>query len=235
MKRKGLWILLIILVVGLLGVGAVVISKMNRPKGEKVRTQKIEKGALVATVTCNGKIEAHRKVEISANVPGQVLNIAVREGDKVKKGDFLLQIDRVNLKAQSDSSKAALDALHHDREAGQAAVEQARLDVDRAKVSYDNGLISKSELDRAKTGLDQASASLAATEQRIEQARATFVGARDYLGKTTITAPMDGVVTRLAVEEGEVAVIGTMNNPGTVLATVSDLGEIEAVMEVDET
>jgi HlyD family secretion protein len=206
-----------------------------RDKGKKVRTQKVEKGDLVATVSCNGKIEARRKVDLSANVPGQVVNIAIREGDTVKKGDFLLQIDRTNLKAQSDSSQAALQALLSDRDAARASVGQARLDLDRARVSFESGLIPRSDFDRAKTAVDQAEASMASAENRIDQARAALVGARDNLGKTTIVAPIGGVVTRLAVEEGEVAVIGTMNNPGTVLLTIADLAEIEATMEVDET
>lgn len=220
---------------GLMLLGTTLGASTCRQKGQKVRTEKIERRGLVALVTCNGKIEAHRKVDLSANVPGQVVNIAVREGDAVKKGDFLLQIDRKNLQAQTDSSQAALGALLSDRDAARAGVEQARLDIDRARVSFESALIPRSELDRAKTTFDQAQASLAAYENRIEQARATLAGARDSLGKTTITAPMSGIVTRLAVEEGEVAVIGTMNNPGTVLLTISDLSEIEATMEVDET
>ncbi len=210
-------------------------AKPWQKKGERVRTQKVEKGALVSIVTCNGKIQARRKVDLSANVPGQITNLAVREGDTVKKGDFLLQIDRTSLQAQFDSSRGALDALFHERDAAKSGVEQAKLDLDRLRVSLDSGLVSQSEYDRAKISLDQAQANLEASEKRIEQARAQMAGARDTLGKTTITAPIDGIVTRLAVEEGEVAVIGTMNNPGTVLLTISDLAEIEAVMEVDET
>jgi HlyD family secretion protein len=206
-----------------------------RKKGKTVRTEKIERRGLVAQVTSNGKIEAHKKVDLSANVPGQIVNIAVREGDAVKKGDFLLQIDRTNLQAQTLSSQAALEALLSDRDSARATLTQAKLDVDRAKVSFDAALISRSDLDRARTSLDQAQSSLAAYEKRIEQARAELSGAQDTLGKTKIVTPMSGIVTRLAVEEGEVAVIGTMNNPGTVLLTISDLSEIEATMEVDET
>jgi len=206
-----------------------------RSKGAKVRTETIQKKGLVAVVTSNGRIEAHRKVDLSANVPGQIVNIAVREGDPVAKGDFLLQIDRKNLQAQTDSSSAALDALLSDRDASHANLEQVKLDLERARVSFESSLISRSELDRARTTVDQAQAALAACENRIRQAKAALAGARDSLGKTTILAPMSGVVTRLAVEEGEVAVIGTMNNPGTVLLTISDLAEIEAVMEVHET
>jgi HlyD family secretion protein len=234
MKKK--WVFL---TVGLVIVGGVVIAlAAARPwqkKGPKVRTEKVERGTLVSTVSCNGRIEAHRKVDLSANVPGQVTNLAVREGDTVRKGDFLLQIDRTSLQAQYDSSRGALDALFKERDVARASLEQAQLELDRAKVSLDSGLIAQSDYDRARTSLDSARASLEASDKRIDQARATMAGARDTLGKTTITAPIAGIVTRLAVEEGEVAVIGTMNNPGTVLLTISDLSEIEAVMEVDET
>jgi HlyD family secretion protein len=146
-----------------------------------------------------------------------------------------MQIDRVSLQASADSSKAALQALLSDRDASRAALERTRIEFERSQASFDSAIISRLEYDRARTAHEEAKATLAAVGSRIEQARATFVGARDTLSKTTITAPIDGVVTRLAVEEGEVAVIGTMNNPGTVLMTISDLSVMEAVMEVDET
>ena len=234
MKKKWLFLGTAAVVV-VAGVVVLAAAKPWQKKGAKVRTQKVERGELVSVVTCNGKIQARRKVDLSANVPGQIVNLAVREGDTVTKGDFLLQIDRTNLQAQYDSSRGALDALFQDREAAKAGVEQAKLDLERFRVSLDSGLVSQSDYDRARITVDQAQANLAGTEKRIEQSRAMMAGARDTLGKTTLTAPIGGIVSRLAVEEGEVAVIGTMNNPGTVLLTISDLSEIEAVMQVDET
>jgi len=230
--KKWLLLLVVVLVLGVVAFGA---SRSMSHKGAKVRTQKVERGALMSTVTCNGKVEARRKVDLSANVPGQIVNLAVREGDAVGKNDFLLQIDRKSLQAQLDSSQGALDALFSERDSSKASLEQAKLDLDRARVSYESGLVARSDYDRAKTTIDQATAALSASERRIEQARASLAGAQDTLTKTTIRAPIPGVVTRLAVEEGEVAVIGTMNNPGTVLLTISDLSQIEAVMQVDET
>ena len=190
---------------------------------------------LESRVTCNGKIQAKKKVDLSATMSGQIINLAVREGDKIRKGDFLLQIDRTTLQAQADSTRAALDALLSDREAARANAERARLEYDQTRASHASGIVSDMELTRAKTQYEANKAAHEASESRIAQARASFVGARDTLLKTTITSPMDGVVTRLQVEEGEVAMIGTMNNPGTALMTISDLSIIEAEMEVDET
>ncbi|HEY3175291.1 MAG TPA: efflux RND transporter periplasmic adaptor subunit [Candidatus Polarisedimenticolia bacterium] len=190
---------------------------------------------LRSRVTCNGKIQAKKKVDLSATMSGQIVNLAVREGDRVTKGEFLLQIDRTTLQAQADSTRAALEALLSDRDAARANAERTRLEYEQTKRSYESGIVSELENTRARTQYEAQKATHEAVERRIEQARASFVGARDTLLKTTITSPMDGVITRLQIEEGEVAMIGTMNNPGTALMTISDLSVIEAEMEVDET
>ena len=95
--------------------------------------------------------------------------------------------------------------------------------------------VATADLDQARTALSSAEAMVLASERRVEQARATLDGARDTLKKTTVVAPMDGIVTARRVEEGEVAVIGVLNQPGTVLLTISDMSVVEAEMEVDET
>ncbi|MGK2859149.1 MAG: efflux RND transporter periplasmic adaptor subunit [Thermoanaerobaculia bacterium] len=180
-------------------------------------------------------MEAKRKVDISANVMGQIVNLAVREGDHVKKGDFLLQIDKAQLAASAAGAEAGLKAFFADRDAARAALDNARRNFDRAKANFDQGISPRADFDSAETSLRSAEASLDAAEKRIEQSRAGLAGARDSLSKTTITAPMAGIVTALPVEEGEVAVIGTMNNAGTKLMTISDMSVVESVMEVDET
>jgi HlyD family secretion protein len=196
---------------------------------------KVQRQDLTSKVSANGRIDAKRKVDLSANVMGQVINLAVREGDVVKKDDFLLQIDQKQLAATARSADAALQAVFSDRDAAKAMAIAADQDFQRAQKNFDQKIIPRADLDRAQSSRDSARANVMALEQRISQARENLNAARDTLSKTTMRAPMAGIVTALPVEEGEVAVIGTMNNAGTVLMTIADMSVVEAVMEVDET
>jgi HlyD family secretion protein len=166
---------------------------------------------------------------------GQVVNLAVREGDVVAKGDFLLQIDQTQRRATALSAEESLKALFFDRDAARATAEEAKKNYERAQRSFADQIIPQADVDRTKSAYDSAAANVKGFERRIEQARATFVGASDELSKTKMVSPIDGVITALPIEEGEIAVIGTMNNPGTALMTISDMSVVEAVMEVDET
>jgi len=196
---------------------------------------KVQRQDLTSKVSANGRIDAKRKVDLSANVMGQVVNLAVREGDVVKKDDFLLQIDQKQLAATARSADAALQAVFSDRDASKAMAIAADQDYQRALKNFDQKIIPRADLDRAQSARDSVRANVMALEQRISQARENLNAARDTLSKTTMRAPIGGVVTALPVEEGEVAVIGTMNNAGTVLMTIADMSVVEAVMEVDET
>ena len=217
---------------------AVVLMGSLRSKDRNaphVTTAKVEKVDLVSKVTANGKIQARRKVDLSALVMGQIVNLAVQEGDKVKKGQLLLQIDKAQLAAAAAGSEASLAAMRNDLAAARATADQARFDYERAKQNYDAKILAEADFQKARSALDTARANLAATEERMRQAGAALAGSRDSLSKTTVTSPINGVVTALPIKEGEVTVIGTMNNPGTQLLTVSDMSEVEAVMMVDET
>ena len=217
---------------------AVVLMGSLRSKDRNlphVTTAKVEKVDLVSKVTANGKIQARRKVDLSALVMGQIVNLAVKEGDKVEKGRLLLQIDKAQLAAAAAGSEASLAAMRNDLEAAKSTAEQARIDYERAKRNFDAKILAEADLQKARSALDTARANLAATEERMRQAGAALAGSRDSLSKTTVTAPISGVVTALPIKEGEVTVIGTMNNPGTQLLTISDMSEVEAVMMVDET
>ena len=228
---------IIIAVVAIVLAAAVVFGFASRRNKDvtEVAIAKVERSDLTSNVSANGRIDAKRKVDLSANVMGQIVNLAVREGDAVKKGTFLLQIDQRQLAASAQGAAASLEALFADRDASRANAAEAQRIFERAQKNFGDRIIPLAELDRARTALDAARANVSAIERRIDQARANLAAARDTLSKTTIEAPMDGIVTALPVEEGEVAVIGTMNNPGTILLTIADMSVVEAVMEVDET
>ena len=234
MSRRVKWAIGIAVVV-LLGI-VVWVSVVRRDKNTvRVSTAKVAKADLVSTVSCNGRVRARTKVDISSQVMGQIVTLAVREGDNVKKGDLLLQIDKAQFDATAQAQQAALDALFAQRDSDRAIAEQAERDYEREKKNYEAKISSEQAFQTARLKLDSARANLVATERRIEQARATLAANKDSLKKTTLTSPIDGVVTARPVEQGENAIIGTMNNPGTVLLTVSDMSVVEAEMEVDET
>ncbi len=209
---------------------------MNRgPKPTPVQLATVERSDLQARVTANGRVQAQKKVDMSATIAGQVTRLEVEEGDRVTKGQFLLQIDATNPRAVARSTEASMRALVRELDSSKAQLEQARIDFRRAEENHRAQISSTADLDRARTALTTAEAMVLASERRVEQARATLDGARDTLKKTTVVAPMDGIVTARRVEEGEVAVIGVLNQPGTVLLTISDMSVVEAEMEVDET
>jgi HlyD family secretion protein len=223
---------------GIVVVLAIVVYASIRARDkriEKVTTAKAAKEELVSTVSCNGRIRARVKVDISSQVMGQIVTLAVREGDVVRKGDLLLQIDKAQYDANAQAQQAALDALFAQREADRFTREQAERDWEREKKNFEAHIESEQNLQKARLALDSAVASEKADERRIEQARQTLLANKDSLKKTTLVSPIDGVVTARPVEQGENAIIGTMNNPGTVLLTISDMSIVEAEMEVDET
>jgi HlyD family secretion protein len=223
-------------IVGVVAVVGLTAAIRGRDKNvPRVTTAKVEKLDLVSKVTANGKIQAQRKVDMSALVMGQIVNLAVKEGDHVKKGQLLLQIDRAQLAAQAQGREASLAAMRHDLDAAKATAAQAEFDYQRAKQNFEGHILAEADYQKAKSTLETARASLAATEERMNGTVADLAASRDSLSKTTVTAPLEGVVTALPIKEGEVTVIGTMNNAGTQLMTISDMGSVEAVMMVDET
>jgi HlyD family secretion protein len=205
------------------GVAVVVIGALTafirgRDKDvPRVTTAKVEKIDLVSKVTANGKIQARRKVDLSALVMGQIVNLAVKEGDHVKKGQLLLQIDRAQLAAQAQGREASLAAMRNDLEAARSTAAQARRDYERADQNFKANILAESEMQKARSAWETAQANLAATEQRMNSTMADLAASRDSLSKTTVTSPLEGIVTYLPIKEGEVTVIGTMNNAGTQL------------------
>jgi HlyD family secretion protein len=233
MRRKQVFWLLGIIGLALLLGGWVLLRRGGDTT--PVEVAKVGREDLQAKVTANGKAQAQKRVDVSALIAGQITRLAVNEGDRVKKGQFLLQIDQVNPRALARSNEASMEALRRDLDSARANYEQARADFRRADGNHRAGIIPEADFDKARTVTTAAQAALEAAQRRVDQARAMLEGSQDTLRKTTIVAPIDGVVTARPVEEGEVAVIGVQNSPGTVLLTISDMSVVEAEMEVDET
>jgi HlyD family secretion protein len=220
-------------VVAVLAVGGFLSS---RNKGiTRVITSPVKEQDLVGKVIANGKIQAENKVELSALVQGQIVNLVVQEGDRVKKGDFLLQIDRNRAAAEEASSAAAVKAALADRDSAKATLDQAQRDYDRTASNFKAHITSEADLQKAQATLDSARSTYEGLVNRVDQMRETMNAYRDTLSKTTVRAPIDGIVTTLRIKAGEVSVIGTMNNPGTQLMTISDMSTVLAVLMVDET
>jgi len=228
------------IVIGLVVAGVILVILQGSIAGKdknlpKVTTAKVDKVDLVAKVTANGKIQAHTKVDLSALVMGQIVNLAVKEGDQVKRGQLLLQIDKAQLAAGVAGREASMSAMRNDLQAARATAAQAKADYERAKQNYNAKILAEADYQKAKSTWDTAEANVQATQERLNMSGADLAASRDSLSKTTVLAPIAGVVTALPVKEGEVTVIGTMNNAGTQLLTISDMSEVEAVMMVDET
>ncbi len=247
MSRKN-----ILIVVGVVLVGAAVVVAnlyFRRDKGVAVTTEAIRVRDLEAVVSASGKIQPKRLVNISADTPGRVVNLAVNEGDRIHKGQFLLQIDPKSLRTRVESNSASLRAAEQSLDQMRQAVETARVQLQQAQQNlarqqdlWRQQLTTREALDKATNDLRAAESAVQEREKlvrpqesRIAQEQATLESARYDLSKVRIESPIDGIVSRRNIQEGETAIIGTMNNPGTVLLTLADMSIIQAEVEVDET
>src|SRR6266571_1400976 len=222
-----------VLIVGLVAISA----GARRDRGQEVRFEKVARRDLVAAVTASGKIQPKKKVDISADITGRITKIAVREGDLVKQGQFLLQIDPTIYEANLQAAAATLASSQAATVQAKANQDQAQRALKRTQQLHDENanLVSAEQLEQAQTAFDIAEANLTAAQHQVDQARAAMQSARDNLRKTTLVAPMAGRVTRLPVEEGEVAVPSTFSKDIGLLMTISDLSVIQAKVKVDET
>jgi HlyD family secretion protein len=223
------------LVVLVFGAAGLAIAKGGE-KGTEVRTEAVAPRDLVSVVTASGYIQPKRKVDISADISGRVIELPVVEGQWVNEGDLLLRIDPTTYQAAVRRAEAAVAQAQAQASQARANLLQAQSAAKRAEqLARGDQLISSQELEQARTQVAVTEAQLEAGRFGVAQAQAALSEAREALRKTTIVAPMSGRVTRLNIEQGETAVVGTMNNPGSLLLTVADLSEMEARVKVDET
>ena len=226
----------------LIGGGAVVLIALvgvnlarTRERGTPVEMAKVGRKDLTAVVTASGTIDAKEAVNISATVLGKITRLDVAEGDTVTQGQFMLEIDPTEYASTVRSYEAAVRTSQADLRLSEAQADKATLDLERARALFAAGLQTQEQLTAAETAERVQRATVEASRSRLRQQEAGLDQARHNLSRCTITAPMAGLVTRLNVKEGESAIMGTINNPGTVLAVISDLGLLEARVQVDET
>ena len=228
-----------------------------------VQTGRVQREDLTAVVSASGEIKPKTYVNIGANAFGKITHLFVKEGDHVRKGELLAQLENVQSSADVNANQASLQAAETDALAAEAALKTSEADLLRAQADYDrnkldwdraqnlfkDGLISKSDFDSRKNAWATAGAGLVQAQARVNQAkaqeesadkhvaqnRATLTRFADVLKKASYAAPFDGVITNLPVREGETVVIGIQNSPGSTLMTLADMSVITAEVKVDET
>lgn len=227
----------IVFVVGalVLIVLVVVVLLSSQEKRTGVQAEEVSLSDITSVVTATGRVEPKTQVNMSANISAKITHMAVEEGDTVRKGQLLLQLEPDRFEAYFEQMQASLFSAQAQRKLAEANLEKAELDFRRQKGLYDRNLTSQEAYDAARVNYNVQTAQYESAQNTVEQYQAQLKQARDELDKTTIKAPMSGVVTALYAEEGENVIVGTMNNPGTVILVISDLSEIEVKAEVDET
>ncbi|HEX7358568.1 MAG TPA: efflux RND transporter periplasmic adaptor subunit [Ignavibacteriaceae bacterium] len=221
--------------IGLLLLILIIVAFVGGNKEEivSVQTEKVEKRTITQTVAATGKINPEFKVVITPEVTGEIVELPVKEGDVVKKGQLLIRIKGDQYQAQKQRLEANLQSAQATLKMREAELTKVELDYNRVKELHSKGLASDSELESSKSNYLSTKASFEAAEANVLQSKASLRETLETLYKTTIVSPMDGVVTKLNVELGE-RVFGAGFSMGTDIMTISDLRNIEAVVDVDE-
>lgn len=226
----------------LIGGGVVLLAlvivfsvRSGGPKGEKVYTEAAGTKTIQAVVTAPGQIDPKVKVNISAHIVGKIEKLYFEEGDTVRRGQKLVELEKPLYIAQRDRLSAELASRRVEVQRSRAALNTARAQYERAQSLNQQGIQAQELFDQARLAYENARAAVAAAEQGVNQAEAGLRSAAEDLSRTTIVSPLDGKVVQLNAREGEVVVTGTMNNPGSVIAVIADLSQILVEAEVGET
>jgi HlyD family secretion protein len=205
------------------------------PKGEKVYTEPAKRKTIEAVVTAPGQIDPKVKVNISAHIVGKIEKLYFEEGDTVRRGQKLVELEKPLYVAQRDRLAAELAGRRVEVARARAAMNTAQSQFERAQSLSRQGIQAQELFDQARLAYENARAAVAAAAQGVNQAEAGLRQAAEDLSRTTIVSPLDGKVVQLNAREGEVVVTGTMNNPGSVIAVIADLSQILVEAEVAET
>jgi HlyD family secretion protein len=232
-KKKWLWIGLAAAVVVL--VISVNIVRGSRGKVQAVQLARVRVEDITSRVRAPGKIEPRTQVKISADIPGKVTRLAVKEGDPVRRGQLMLQLDDTQARSNFEQSQASLSGARSRLRDAEQALRLAESQYVRQEALSEQKLLSQSEWDQATRTVEAARIAVSTARDEVSRSQAAMAGAADYMSKSRFLAPFDGVVSALDVEQGEIVVTGTMNNPGTQILTVSDLSRMIVRADVDET
>lgn len=223
---------------GALVVAAVIVFFSIRGSGDngvEVYAEPAKPRKIDSVVVAPGEVDPKFKVNISAHVIGKIVRLDFNEGDLVRKGQKLVELERPQYLAQRDRMRAQLQSSRIEVVRAKAALDTAELSFRRASKLRDDGIEAQELFDQARLNLDNARAAYQSSRQGVEQAQASIVQAETDLSYTTIESPTDGRVVQLNAREGEVVIPGTMNNPGSVIAVIADLSQILVEAEVGET
>ena len=232
-RRKKL--ILFFLVIAVIAVIIIFNLQSQREKSIKVSVEKVKRHNLTSVISASGEVKPRKNVNISSQIAGRIIKLGVEEGQRVKTGDFLLKLESTQYEANADRDRARIQSLRADLIRAQAVKNRDDGFYKRQIKLSDAELISTETLESAKANYEISKANYDAIIFQIRQAQASLESTLDILKKTEYYAPIDGIITSLRVEEGETALVGTMNNPGTILMTIADLSVMEVEVEVDET
>lgn len=230
---KKIWLLALIIGV-VLAIAAILYFKVVRKSEVVVDIEAVGRRSVKSTIVCFGRITPRTDVEISAQVTGKIKRLLVDEGDTVKRSDTLVILDQSQYSAEVDRLRANLRSTQANLKQVEANLAKARDNLEKMRSLYSSGAVSKDALVEAETQVAVLEAQYSAAKESIESAQAALRQSVENLNQTVILSPIDGVVTSLKAETGEFVVVGTMNNPGSVIMTISQLSELLAEVSVDE-
>jgi HlyD family secretion protein len=236
MKKRTKWSVAGVIVLAIVIIGVTSAMK-GRNKATEVRVEKVQKRDLVASVTASGQVQPHTRVDVSADISGRIVRLAVKEGQMVTRGQFLLEIDPSQYRANVERAMAAVASARSQAAQAKPNLSQATRNYERllALKKANPTLVSDEQVEQLRTQVEVAQAQLEAANHAIDQATASMRDAQSSMSKTTIVAPMSGRITRLSVEEGETAIQGTFNKDAATMLTISDMSVLETKVKVDET
>lgn len=235
MSRKVVFILLgliVIVILGLIGLSKSGVIKSGK-KGKIVETELVERATIVETVAATGKIQPEVEVSISSEVSGEIIELPIKEGQDVKKGDLLVRINPDLVQGALNQVQASLQSARSGLAQAEASLNVAKLNFDRNKPLYEKGVISKADFDRAQSDYEVAQATKQSAYYNVQSVAAQVKQAQDNLGRTAIFAPRDGTISKLSVELGE-RVVGTAQMTGTEIVRVANLANMEVEVDVNE-